>query len=208
MDQKILFEINKFPCPPVFLTDRKKILDFEKIIKSLPKNSTIIIREYDLDKKSREEFASNIIKLARPRALKILIGKDILLAKKLKADGIHFSDLDKLPLQFLMKKSFPKNFIFSFSCHSIPSVLKTQKLKPDMIFISPIFPTTSHDFSRGETKEFGLKNLAKIAFKTKNCGYFSPRIFALGGINSQNIKSVRKLAIAGFAAIDLFKGIS
>jgi thiamine monophosphate synthase len=76
MNQKILFEINKFPCPPVFLTDRKKISDFKKIIKSLPKNSTIIIREYDLDKKSREEFAREIIKLAKPRALKILIGKD------------------------------------------------------------------------------------------------------------------------------------
>jgi len=208
MNQKILFEINKFPCPPVFLTDRKKISDFKKIIKSLPKNSTIIIREYDLDQKSREEFAREIIKLAKLRALKILIGKDILLAKKLKADGVHFSDFDKLPLQFLIKKSFPKNFIFSFSCHSLKSILRSQKLKPDMILISPIFPTTSHDFSREETKEIGFKNLAKIAFKTKNCDYFSHKIFALGGINSQNIKSVRKLGISGFAAIDLFNGIS
>ena len=51
-------------------------------------------------------------------------------------------------------------------------------------------------------------NMAKIAFKTKNCDYFSRKIFALGGINSQNIKSVRKLGISGFAAIDLFEGLS
>ena len=66
---------------------------------------------------------------------------------------------------------------------------------------------------------FGLRNLAKIAVKTRSSAYFSPkiyapqvyarvyapRVYALGGINSENIKSVRKLAIHGFAAIDLFK---
>jgi len=205
MNQKILFEIKKFAQKPVFFTDRTKVLNFDKTIQNLPRNSTILIREYDLDKKPREEFAQKIIQLARPKQLKILIGKDFELARKIKANGVHFSDLNKIPLQFLKKKSLPKNFIFSISCHSFRSFLKAKKLKPDIIFISPIFATTSHI---GATT-FGLKNLAKISFQTKKAKYlgnsvWEPQIFALGGINLNNIKSVRKLAISGFAAIDLF----
>lgn len=175
-------------------------MDFEKVIKTLPKNSTIIIREYDLDEKSREEFARKIIALARPRKLKILVGKNFALARKIKADGVHFSDFGKLPINFLKKKSFPQKFIFSLACHNEKSVLQTVKSRPSMIFLTPIFPTTSH----ADTKTLGLRNLAKISFKTKNPDYFLPPIFALGGINLENIKSVRKLGISGFGAIDLF----
>ena len=195
-----MFEIKKFVAPPVFFTDRKKVLDFEQTIKNLPKNSMIIIREYDLDKKNREEFAQKIISLARDRDLKTLVGKDFDLAKKIKADGIHFSDFDKLPLQFFKKKSFPKKFIFSCACHSEKSFLKLRKLKMDMIFLAPIFPTTSHTGA----KDFGLKNLAKITVKNRASDYFFSELYALGGINSTNITSVRKLGISGFGAIDLF----
>jgi len=201
MNQKILFEIKKFSTAPIFFTDRKKISDFENVIKNLPKNSTVIIREYDLDQKSREEFAKKIISLARTKGLRIVIGKDIVLAKKLKADGVHFSDFDKLPLQFFKRKSFEKKFIFSFASHSEKSLLKSKKLKPTVVFLAPIFPTSSH----ADTKIIGLKNLAKITFKNRSSDYLSPRIYALGGINSENIKSIRKLPISGFGAIDLFK---
>ncbi len=197
MDQKI----KKFSGAAVFFTDRKKISDFEKTIKNLPKNSIIIIREYDLDKNLREAFAKKIISLARVEGLRILVGKDIFLAKKLEADGVHFSDFDKLPLQFFKKKSFKKKFIFSFACHSEKSFLKSKKLKTGMLFFAPIFPTTSHVGA----KAIGLKKFAEITFKHRDLGYFSPRIYALGGINSENIKSLRKLPIAGFGAIDFFK---
>jgi thiamine monophosphate synthase len=206
MDYKILFEIKKFRAPPVFFTDRKKISDFEKIIKILPKNSTIIIREYDLDKKKREDFARNIVNFShanRAKNLKIIVGKDFALARKIKADGVHFSDFDKLPQIFLKKKSFPKKFIFSFACHNFKSTLKALKLRPDMIFISPIFSTTSHL----ETKIIGLKNLRKISLINKKQDYFPMRFYALGGINSDNIKSVRKTKISSFGAINLFNNI-
>ncbi len=198
-----MFEIKKFVSAPVFFTDRKKVSDFALVIKSLPKNSTIIIREYDLDKNSRQDFAQKIVKLAQGKYLKILVGKDFNLAKKIKADGVHFSDFDKLPLQFLQKKSFPKKFIFSFACHNFKSIKKSAKFKPNIIFISPVFATTSHF----QTKELGIKTLAKIVFKIKSSGsnHFLSKIYALGGINLQNIKQLKKLPIQGFAAINLFK---
>lgn len=208
MNQKILFEIKKFEIKSkksglpssVFFSDRKRISNLEATIKSLPKNSAIIIREYDLDKKDREIFARKIAALARPRSLKIIVGKDIALAKKIKADGVHFSDFDSLPIQFLQKKNFAKKFIFSFACHSFKSVLLAQKLEADMVFISPAFATQSHL----NTQTLGIKNLAKISLKTKSPSYLSLPVYALGGINSTNLSSVRKLGLSGFAAISLF----
>ena len=195
MNQKIIFEIKKFnnnalkakslPTAVLF-TDRKKISDFDAVIKNLPKNSAIIIREYDLGKKEREIFAQKITNLARPLGIKILIGKDFLLAQKIKADGIHFSDLDKLPLVFLKKQSFKKNFIFSLACHSFKSIEKSIKFKPDIIFISPIFPTNSHL----GTTSLGIINLQKISFKYRNHNYHQTKISALGGINLDNIASI------------------
>ena len=195
-----MFELKKFSSPPVFFTDRKKVSDFEKVIKILPKNSAIIILEYDLDKKNREIFAQKIAKLAQAQGLKIIVGKDFDLAKKINADGIHFSDFDKLPIAFLKKKSFPKNFIFSFSCHSTKSFLLSKKIKPNLSFLTPIFSTTSHQNSSC----LGLKALAKITFQKQKPNYFSQRIYALGGVDLQNIKALRKLKISGIGAIDLF----
>ena len=203
-----MFEINKFKKSSskkdlpvsVFFSNRAVITSLESTIKHLPKNSAIIIREYDLEEKNREIFAKKIVALARPLGLKILVGKDLSLAKKIKADGVHFSDFDKLPLQFFQQKNFPEKFIFSFSCHNLKSALKAQKSGFDMIFISPIFPTTSHL----NTKNMGLKNLAKISLKTKSTPYCESSFYALGGINSQNLSSIRKLNLAGFGAISLF----
>lgn len=205
MNQKICLDLKiclkKFTAPPVFFSDRKKILDFEATIKNLPKNCAIVIREYDLKPQLREIFARKIIDLARPRGIKILIAKDLSLAKKLKADGLHFSDFDKIPTQFLQKKLWPKNFIFSLAAHSLKSVLRLQKLRPNLLFIAPIFATTSHV----NGQNLGLKTLAKISFKTKNQLYFAPNIYALGGVNSTNLKSLQKLPISGFGGIDFFK---
>ncbi len=211
MNQKILFEIRKFEekkenrvktLPASFLfTDRKKISDFETTVNSLPKECGIVVREYDLNKNDRELFAKNIITLAKKRSLKVLIGKDLSLAKKLKADGVHFSDSDLNSYKFLPRNKFNKDFIFTFSSHNLKSALRLVKIRPEIVFISPIFPTSSHL----HTKALGLQKLAKIYLKSKTKFYSPTRFYALGGINKDNLTSIRKLGISGFAAIDLFK---
>jgi thiamine-phosphate diphosphorylase len=196
MDLETQFEIKKFAAAPVFFSDRKKVLDLEKTIKNLPKNSWVIFREYDLDKKNREILAQKISRIARSKSLKMLVGKDFALARKIKANGVHFSDKEKIPLHFLQKKSFPKNFILSIACHDLHSFLRIKKLPVNAIFLAPIFPTTSH----AQGKNLGINFLRKISHNKE----IAKKIFALGGINSKNIKTLRRLGIAGFGAIDLF----
>ena len=196
---KLKFEIEKFENRPVLFSDDKKIANLDKTLENLPKNSIIIIREYHLDDKNRENFAKKVILLAKKHKIMVIVGKNVELAKKIGANGVHFSDFDKLLLKFLRKSAFPKDFIFSFACHNQKSLLFCKKLRPDLTFISPAFATSSH---KGQ-KPMGIKNLAKISFQKERLFYPS-RLYALGGINKNNIKSIRKLNFSGFGAIDLF----
>lgn len=160
----------------------------------MPKNSAVIFREYDLKDDERELLARQIMQVCRQKNHKIIIGKNLALATKLRADGVHFSDNDKLPLGALNRQNLPKKFIFSFACHNFLSVLKSQQLKADFIFISPIFVTKSHP----NVAALGLMALSKIIRTNKT------PIFALGGVNKTNINALKKLGTQGFGAIELF----
>lgn len=206
MDQKTVLEIKKFEIKNptkklpvnIFFSNGSKISQLEKILKHLPKKSAIIIREYHLKEEEREMLARKIITLAKPLGVKVLIGKNLQLAQKVRADGVHFSDYDTLPI-FNIKR-FAKRFIVSFSCHGLTSILKAQKLQFDIIFISPIFPTTSHP----NATTIGLRKLTEITLKTKRQPYYHSSFYALGGINLHNISSIRKSGLHGFGAISLF----
>lgn len=177
-----------------FFTDRKRCADLNLAIKKLPKNSAVIFREYDLDEVSREKLAREIIAICRERNHKILIGKNVELARKLRADGIHFSDNDILPMAVFNRQNWPREFIFSFACHNFLSVLKSQHLKADLLFVSPIFTTKSHP----NIAPLGLMQLSKIIRVSKI------PVFALGGVNEKNIHALKKLDLQGFGAIELF----
>lgn len=183
----------------VFFTDRKRCKDLTTIIKKLPKNSAVIFREYDLDDKNREKLAREILTICKEKNHKILIGKNLDLARKLHADGVHFSDNDILPSEvFLHKKNnlqIGSKFIFSFACHNFLSVVKSHRLPVDLIFISPIFATKSHE----ATPALGLQTLSKIVRFSKK------PVFALGGINKKNLPIVKKLGAVGFGGIEIFR---
>lgn len=83
----------------------------------------------------------------------------------------------------------------SYSAHSLNDIIKAHKLGIDYIFISPIFTTPN------KNQPLGLEFIAQIPHEIK------PKIFALGGINSNNIKAFETLGIAGIAGIRTFDEI-
>lgn len=202
MNYKILFALKKFrqnfgkatkiSFASVFFTDRKRCDDLKKIVKNLPKNSAIIFREYDLNKAKRQELALEIFAICKNFGHKFLIGKDLELARAIKADGIHFSDLDFCHNYFFAQKN-KKKFIISLACHSLKSLAIAQKSAADIIFLTPIFVTKSHK----NTKILGLKNLEKA------CQISLKPVFALGGVNEKNIAKIARCGAFGFGAIEL-----
>ncbi len=201
MNQKILQEIKKIRSKTTstavknlpamfFFTDRKRVADIFSVIQKLPKNTAVIIREYDLSTQERLEFSQKIIRISKPQQLKIFVGKDLYLAKKIKADGVHFSDFTKN----IKSWQIPKNMLISYSCHSIKSVTQAKNIKANLVFYSPIFKSDSHP----NQKPSGIYTLRKFAKQNPIATY------ALGGINQKNIKSLNNTNISGIGGISIF----
>ena len=85
--------------------------------------------------------------------------------------------------------------ILSYSAHSLDDILKAHKAKIDYIFISPIFVLEN------KNPPLGIDFIKQIPREIK------PKIFALGGINANNIKAFENLGIAGIAGIRAFDEI-
>ncbi len=203
-------------------SDKNKIDDIERILKKLPANSAIIFREYNLPKKNREDLAIKLIKKAHKLKIKVLIGKNFVLSKKIGADGYHYSDKQKFGSdewqdhikfrtfsQHNLRVKKNNSFISSVSCHNLLSFCKLKNSKNFIkIFVSPIFTTTSHQ----KDLPIGILQLKKIILKNnirnkKTSSNKFKEIYPLGGINKKNIASLSKLNISGFAGIDLFKNL-
>lgn len=97
----------------------------------------------------------------------------------------------------IFAESYSQNLpkILSYSAHSLSDILNAHKAKIDYIFISPIFAVEN------KNPPLGIDFIKQIPREIK------PKIFALGGINSDNIKAFENLGIAGVAGIRAFDEI-
>jgi len=207
MDFQKLFEIKKITAGNVsslyFFTDRKKISDLNQVLKNLPKKTCIIFREYDLPSHEREDLALKYFKIAKEFNHDFLVGKNLNLALKINCNGVHFSDNDLTKSLMKIRHSCKKNkLIFSFALHDTKNLFYLKKLNPDIVFLSPIFKTSSHQNQR----PLGLFNYLKIA-RIFNKKIAKNNFFPLGGINLQNLRRLNKIKISGFGAIDFFKNL-
>lgn len=121
----------------------------------------------------------------RSESPEILAHKNI----HLKSDELHLA-------KSLKSCDSPKSArILSYSAHSLSDILNAHKAKIDYIFISPVFAVEN------KNPPLGVEFLAQIPRKIK------PKIFALGGINANNIHAFENLDIAGIAGIRAFDEI-
>jgi len=173
-----------------FFTDRKRFDNIFRIVQNLPKNSAVIIREYDLSGAQRLDFALKISDIAKKKSLKVWVGKDWKLANKIKADGVHLSDQEG----FGWIGNSSKNLLVSCACHSEKSVRKAQKYGSDLIFYSPIFTTKSHP----KQQPIGSLKLRNLTSK------ISTPIYALGGVSENNVQTLVNSNIVGIGGISVF----
>ena len=82
-----------------------------------------------------------------------------------------------------------KNWIVTTAVHSLQAINKAELFDIDAALLSPVFSSKSHPNS----KNLGINKFSKIIKKTKL------PIYALGGINIKNIKSLLETDIIGYA---------
>lgn len=163
------------------MTD-ERIADLHGAIKRLPKGSGIVFRHYSLALHPRRQLFKDVRLLARRHRHVLLLADTPARAIAWGANGSH--DLSKLASRGL--RSAP--------VHNLIELRAATRAGVDLIFVSPIFPTRSHPGSR----TLGRLKLAALASQSHVA------TIALGGLDAVKAKTLTKMKIHGWAAIDAF----
>ncbi|MFL6775778.1 MAG: thiamine phosphate synthase [Sphingomicrobium sp.] len=170
------------PWPRQWLmTDERMGERLWRAIDHLPvKHAGIVFRHYGLPSDARLLLARRIADICHRRALTLAIAADVELARTLEADLVHNPSerVTDLP--------------FSRSVHSIEEAEQAALEGASLVFISPVFPTSSHP---GRMALYGVRAL-QIA---KAAGV--PAI-ALGGMNALKSARLEQEGFYGWAGID------
>jgi thiamine-phosphate pyrophosphorylase len=134
-----------------------------------------------------------VARLARQRGLKLLVAGDGRAALALGA-GLHLPDrresLGLLPF-LLARRAGPGHFILAMAAHGGQrGAARARRLKPDCLFLSPLFATQSHP---------GAPALGPLRWAILARGLPAP-CMALGGITPARLGAIPPRA-AGVAAI-------
>jgi thiamine monophosphate synthase len=206
-------EKNNYAQSCYLFTDSKKIEDLNQVLKKMPRGSNIIFREYNLEPQDRLCLAQKLLPVIKYFNHKILVGKDFEIARKIKAQGLHFADKDLIKkhdkifstnynLWQIRSICRRKNMIFSIALHNLKYLNHIKKLQPDIIFLSPVFASSSHK-NQGFIGLFQFIKMVKIILRKTSPNYLN-NIIPLGGINLHNLRRLNNFGIAKFGAIDFF----
>jgi len=167
--------------------DEKKFLNLK-----ITKESAFLLRSYKA--KGRKKIAKRLLKFCRMKKLKLLIASDIKLAEDINAHGVHFPEYmikKKNIINWVIVKNIKlrKNWIITTAVQSLQAIKNAEFFDIDAALLSPVFSSKSHP----NKKNLGINKFSKIVKKTKL------PIYALGGINIKNIKSLLRTDIIGYA---------
>jgi len=154
----------------------------EMIASAHPK--AIVLREKDLSEKEYEQLARQVMQICQKHGTQCILHSFSNVATALGATAVHMP----LPLLQKMTPQEKSHFqIIGASCHSLEEAKEAQDLGCTYITAGHIFLT---DCKKGLPGR-GLPFLEEI------CKAVRIPVYAIGGISSQNIESVRKTGAAG-----------
>lgn len=171
----------------ICITNRKlcsnNFLDqIEMIASAHPK--AIVLREKDLSEKEYEQLARQVMQICQKHGTQCILHSFSNVAIALGAVAVHMP----LPLLQKMTQKEKSHFqIIGASCHSLEEAKEAQDLGCTYITAGHIFLT---DCKKGLPGR-GLSFLEEI------CKAVRIPVYAIGGISSQNMESVRKTGAAG-----------
>ncbi|MFR2373680.1 MAG: thiamine phosphate synthase [Anaerobutyricum soehngenii] len=154
----------------------------EMIASAHPK--AIVLREKDLSEKEYEQLARQVMQICQKHGTQCILHSFSNVAIALGAEAVH------MPLPLLQKMTTQEKSHFQIigaSCHSLEEAKEAQDLGCTYITAGHIFLT---DCKKGLPGR-GLPFLEEI------CKAVRIPVYAIGGISSQNIESVRKTGAAG-----------
>ena len=157
---------------------------------NLEKNIDLIFRNYN--KKLEVDEIKSIQKFCKINKRNLYLSNNIKLALRLGLSGVYIPSFNN-SLNFASKHSLPNKFEIIGSAHNVNEIKVKKLQKCSKIFLSPIFKSKKNQ-----------KFLSTIKF---NLASMSGDVdfIALGGMNKNNYKKLKRTKVVGFAGISWIK---
>lgn len=173
--------------PLIFLTDDERTPDPFPAIAALPRGSLVIVRTRDPAR--RRDWARKAAQLAQRHGLLLSVAGDAALAAEVAADGLHLAEAD---IEMAGRvRCANKTWLLTAAAHSGHAVWRAHLAGVHAVLLSPVFATPSHP----GRPALGVSRLRTIARSSPIA------VYALGGIDAQNVDRLKNIPLAGIAAI-------
>ena len=182
--KKIFYLISPKKIEKSFYLNLKEILKLNKV-------SFFQLRIKNEKKKKKILIGKKIQKICKKYKVKFIVNDDVLLAKKLNADGCHLGQKD---MSLLKARNILGKKIIGITCHNSIKLAKiAEKNKADYVAFGA--------FNFSKTKK--IKYKANISLLKRSKKIIKTPIVAIGGINNDNYKKLllnkaNFLAISGY----------
>jgi thiamine-phosphate pyrophosphorylase len=146
-------------------------------LERLPRGAGVVFRHYQLPPRARAELFAQVRRVARRRRLVLLVA-----GKPLRgADGRHG-----------VRAAAGSQGLVTRPAHHRRDLVAARRAGANAVFVSPVFPTRSHP---------GAPALGRVQFGLLIRDSGIP-VIALGGMDERRARSLARLRVHGWAAID------
>ena len=185
--------MNLKTCKIYLVTDEKACLgkDFYACIEEAIKGGVKIVqlREKNISTKDFYEKALKVKEICKNYGALFIINDRLDIAQAVGADGVHLGQSD-MPIEEA-RKILKDNFLIGATARNIEEAKKVELSGADYIGSGAIFGTSTKD----NAKKLEMEELKKIVASVKI------PVFAIGGININNVGSLKNIGLQGICAV-------
>ena len=180
-------------CKIYLVTDEKACLgkDFYACIEEAIKGGVKIVqlREKNISTKDFYEKALKVKEICKNYGALFIINDRLDIAQAVGADGVHLGQSD-MPIEEA-RKILKDKFLIGATARNIEEAKRAELLGADYIGSGAIFGTSTKD----NAKKLEMEDLKKIVNSVKI------PVFAIGGININNVGSLKNIGLQGICAV-------
>ena len=176
-----------------FFTDRLTSENKKNIIKF--KNLSVIYTNNEFTKNYKEFI--DILKFCKNKKIKLYYKDDIKKARKYNLNGVYLSASNKKFLFIINNLNKKLNFKIIGGAHNQKEYFLKKKQMCEDVFFSPLFKNEKYNQNQ-------ILNICKFNLMSKE---WKCKLFALGGVNSSNLKKVSMTKSQGVGFISFLNDL-